>query len=187
MSFCIFNQQRHRADVTQNTATSPMLQRCALLCMINFSLLDQEEYDKVWNKFYELFHFHPSTTHFPGITTDRPQFKFNIKNCYSQDFPFSKLEEFALSLFISVSKPGDRLYALDWQHECYDFDPRRQMDKDEFGEWKVPVLPNGDYSIFLTKDFYNIWFGHPWEQTITLVGEDIVKEAQRRDYNFLTE
>ncbi len=28
MSFCIFNQQRHRADGTQNTATSPMLQRC---------------------------------------------------------------------------------------------------------------------------------------------------------------
>ena len=27
MSFCIFNQQRHRADGTQNTATSPMLQR----------------------------------------------------------------------------------------------------------------------------------------------------------------
>jgi hypothetical protein len=27
MSFCIFNQQRHQADVTQNTATSPMLQR----------------------------------------------------------------------------------------------------------------------------------------------------------------
>ena len=29
MSFCIFNQQR--ADGTQNTATSPMLQRCVLL------------------------------------------------------------------------------------------------------------------------------------------------------------
>lgn len=27
MSFCIFNQQRHRADVTQNTTTSPMLLR----------------------------------------------------------------------------------------------------------------------------------------------------------------
>ena len=28
MNFCIFNQQRLRADGTQNTATSPMLQRC---------------------------------------------------------------------------------------------------------------------------------------------------------------
>lgn len=29
MSFCIFNQQRHQADGTRNTATLPMLQRCA--------------------------------------------------------------------------------------------------------------------------------------------------------------
>ncbi|MBS1753065.1 MAG: hypothetical protein JST34_03360 [Bacteroidetes bacterium] len=27
MSFCIFKQQRHRADGTQNTATSPSLER----------------------------------------------------------------------------------------------------------------------------------------------------------------
>lgn len=31
MSFCIVNQLRHRADGTQNTATSPMLQRCLQL------------------------------------------------------------------------------------------------------------------------------------------------------------
>lgn len=31
-------------------------------------------------------------------------------------------------------------------------DPRKQMDKDEFGEWIIPVLLNGDYYIFLTKD-----------------------------------
>jgi len=149
--------------------------------MVNFRRLNQEEYDKVWDKFYELFHFRPSISIFPAITTDRPQLKFAIKNCFSQNFPLGKLEEYALNLFTSISKPGDRFYALDWQHECYDFDPREKMDKDEFDEWIIPVLPNGDYYIFLTKDFNNIWFGHPWEQTITLIGEDITKQANFRN------
>ena len=125
-----------------------------------------------------MFHFKPSINHFPAIATDRPQLKFDITNCFSEDFTLDKLEEYALNLFISVSKKGERLYALDWQHECYDFDPREQMDRDEFDEWIVPVLPNGEYYIFLTKDFNNVWFGHPWEQTVTLIGEDIVKQAQ---------
>ena len=153
--------------------------------MTNFRRLNQEDYDKVWDKFYDLFHFKPSINHFPAITTDRPQLKFDITSCFSQDFPLDKLEEYAIRLFISVSKPGDRLYALDWQHECYDFDPREQMDKDEFNEWTVPILPNGDYYIFLTKDFNNVWFGHPWEQTITLVGTDIVKQGQKLNNEFL--
>ena len=34
MNFSIFHQQRHRADVTQNTATSPMLQRWLLFASI---------------------------------------------------------------------------------------------------------------------------------------------------------
>jgi hypothetical protein len=146
--------------------------------MTNFKRLNRDEYDKAWNKFYDLFHFTPSIHYFPAIATDRPQLKFDIANCFSEDFALDKLEEYALNLFISVSKTGDRLYALDWQHECYDFDPREQMDRDEFNEWTVPVLPNGDYYIFLTKDFNNVWFGHPWEQTVTLIGEDIVKQAQ---------
>ena len=31
----------------------------------------------------------------------------------------------------------------------------------------------------------NIWFGHPWEQTITLIGNDIVKQAQKLNKDFL--
>jgi hypothetical protein len=153
--------------------------------MINFKPLNQDEYNEVWDKLYELFHFTPSIDHFPAITTDRPQLKFDIKNCFSKDFPLDKLEELAVKLFVSVSKPGEKLYALDWQHDCYDFDPRAEMDRDEFDEWIVPVFPNGDYYIFVTKDFNNMWFGHPWEKTITLVGQDIVQQGQKLYNDFL--
>ena len=92
--------------------------------------------------------------------------------------PFDKLEDLALSLFVSILKPGQRLYALNWQHDCYDFDPRLEMDRDEFDEWIIPVLPNGDYHIFVTKDFQNVWFGHPWEMTITLIGCHLLKQVK---------
>src|SRR5437870_732528 len=152
--------------------------------MTNFRRLNKDEYDKVWDKFYDLFHFKPSINDFPAIKTDRPQLKFDIKNCFSKDYPLDKLEKYALNLFAAVSEPGDRLYALDWQHDCYDFDPREQMDRGQFDGWVVPILPIGDYYIFLTKDFNNVWFGHPWEQTITLIGEDIVSEGQKPEGDF---
>ncbi len=153
--------------------------------MNNFRKLDPEEDNKTWDKFYELFHFKPDMDQFPAIRSDRPQLKLDISVCFSEEYPLWKLEEYAINLFTSVSEPGDRFYALDWQHEGYDFDPWAPMDRNEFNEWIIPVLPNGDYYIFLTKDFKNVWFGHPWEQTITLIGDEIVKRGQELNNIFI--
>ncbi|MGB0839311.1 MAG: DUF2716 domain-containing protein [Chitinophagales bacterium] len=152
--------------------------------MQNFKLLNQDEHNMVWDRFYDLFDFKPSIEIFPAINTDQPQLKLDISNCFSINYPYHELETWALKLFKAISKPNERYYALDWQHPCYDFDPRQSMDRDDNGEWIVPVLPNGDYYIFLTKDFKNVWFGHPWEKTITLIGEDIVKYDQQMQSDF---
>ena len=152
--------------------------------MKNFKPLSKEESNDVWNKFFDLFHFKPNLDKFPAIETDKPQLKFNVSNCFRIDYPHDKLEQFALNLFNIISMPGDRLYALDWQHQCYDFDPRELMDRNDFDEWIIPVFPNGGYYIFLTKDLRNVWFGHPWEQSITLIGEDMVKKGHELKYNF---
>jgi len=142
--------------------------------MKNWRKIDPDEYKLVWEKFYELFKFKPSLTEFPAIVSSLPQLKFDISKLYSDNkIIFNELEQIALDLFIKLSKPSERLYALNWQHDCYDFDPRLEMDRNQFDEWIVPILPNGDYYIFLTKDFKNVWFGHPWEMTITLIGLEI--------------
>ena len=144
--------------------------------MENWKKLNSIEYDSVWDKFEEKYQFRPSVSEFPGITNKFPQLKFDIEKCYDDIFKNEKIENIALDLFKKITKPNERMYALDWQHESYDFDPRFIIDKDEiFDEWIIPIFRNGDYYIFVTKDFKKLWFGHPWEQTITLVGEEIIK------------
>lgn len=34
----------------------------------------------------------------------------------------------------------------------------------------MPVYPIGDYYAFLTEDFSEGTFGHPWEQTLCVIG-----------------
>ena len=108
--------------------------------------------------------------------------------CYREGYNHENLdvlEDLAQSIFRSITNETDKMMALDWQHECFYFFPHRKIPRDpQYHEWPVPVLPNGDYAIFITEDFQNMWFGHPWEESITVVGEEIVKETQYRLENF---
>ena len=142
---------------------------------MNWIKLSEKEYREVWDRFYSDFHFKPSVNSWPSIKSDQSILKFNISKIYNENYPdsyFDKFHELGLKLLLEIFKPDKRLYSLDWQHECYDFDPRKGMT--ETGIFTLSLIPDGDYYIFLTKDFSNVWFGHPWEQTITLIGETIV-------------
>jgi hypothetical protein len=68
---------------------------------------------------------------------------------------------------------AETLLALDWQHPAYRFSPARQA-LTWAPEWKIPVYPDGDYFAFLTEDFTEGTFGHPWERTICVFGERLV-------------
>src|SRR5262249_25865887 len=48
---------------------------------------------------------------------------------------------------------GEELYALDWNHPCYFFDPHAGVADARAESWAVSVLPNGDQHHFLAQDF----------------------------------
>jgi hypothetical protein len=52
------------------------------------------------------------------------------------------------------------------------------LPNDQTNSLVPSFVPDGDYYIFLTKDFQNVWFGHPWEKTITLIGDKLIKAYQ---------
>jgi hypothetical protein len=79
------------------------------------------------------------------------------------------------------------IYALDWQHPGYRFYPHRPFSLNRLGEWPIPILPNGDYHIFLEQDFNFGVFGHPWEETICVLGEKLLSILEQNKPRLFTE
>ncbi len=78
----------------------------------------------------------------------------------------------ALRAFVWLAGDED-LVALDWQHQSYRWSPAAQALSDS--ECLVPVFPNGDYYAHMPGDLRWGTFGHPWQQTITIWGDELVR------------
>ena len=151
--------------------------------------IPQNDCDKIWGKFYKDFFFKPSiyTSDWPSIKTDKPNIKIDIAylwdNTYDESNWISIINK-GINSFISISNLEEEIIVLDWQHQCFYVNPKNikgdTMLPDENTSIMFPsFIPDGEYYIFITKDFENIWFGHPWEKTITIIGDKLIKA-----YNF---
>jgi hypothetical protein len=141
----------------------------------------ESEYNAVWDRFESQFAFRPSVKEndWPAIQEPTPSITYRISNIFHQGERHykslnSSLMDSFLKCFKSLTNEDDWIYALDWQHPGYKFWPHRRFSLDDYGEWKVPILPNGDYYIFLEREFEFGVFGHPWEQTMCVFGERLL-------------
>ena len=90
---------------------------------------------------------------------------------------------------LAVTRPGERLYALDWNHCAFLYDPRKDEEQrpeeqtDENGETWTPAFPfyypDGDYYFFLDEAFRFGYLGHPWRKEIWVFGERLLPEIAR--------
>ena len=133
--------------------------------------LTRDEYDAVWDRFFREFAFHPSVhpDHFPGIREPRGSVTWALWPSPWREGDEEALQEQFLAAFRACTAADETIYALDWQHLCYWLRPHRT-----FEEWTILVLPNGDYHIFLSRDFSWGVFGHPWEWTVCVFGEPLL-------------
>jgi len=155
------------------------------------ALIDSEQ-NAVWDLFYEQFKFKPSTraSDWPGIVEPTGSVTFDISHIFDGSEAARTLDEDALNvdslnLFRQCIVPGQKLYALDWQHPCYRFNPFGCFDFSQFDNSMVPFIPNGDYYIFLADDFSFGTFGHPWEQTICVFGQPLLNVVMRENPKLL--
>ena len=58
-----------------------------------------------------------------------------------------------LAAFRRVTPHGERLLAIDGQHQWYVFDPHGGVSVSARDEWAMPVVPLGDSHHFLAPDF----------------------------------
>jgi len=134
--------------------------------------LSASEEDVAWERVASAFGF-PQRT---AIRAPTPSRTWPIAHAFGdqRDHLEEDLDIKVLAAFRRCLRPDHKLYALDWQHPCYWFWPHRFTEAATWEAWKVPVLPDGDYYIFLAEDLAFGLFGHPWEQALCAFGDALL-------------
>lgn len=140
------------------------------------------DYDAPWSAFELRFGFRASTTPagWPAIREPSESVTFDlsrISDGAERGAAYDCINAEALRAFV-CALPTDDLVVLDWQHQTYRFRPTVQALTWR-PEWAVPVYPDGDYYAFFTDDFSEGTFGHPWEQTLCVVGDRLMGSLGR--------
>lgn len=146
--------------------------------------LSESEENKLWDKIFTDFGFNPSVhpDNFPGFSEPAPSTTYSITNIYDNPQNFSRLNRNLHESFLRIFKKtvplGGFLYVLDWQHQCYKFFPNNLTNSFIAEDWTVPILPDGDYYLFLSNNLKYGTLGHPWEETICVFGEKLTYEIK---------
>ena len=159
---------------------------------LGWSLFNND--DMIWEKFYSQFEFTPSISSedWPSIIEPNPSKTFDVKKVFSGDESETtqvlvKLAETYQRVFEASLDADESILALDWQHDCYLYNPHSGFNYTRYDDWPIEPYPNGDYYIFLTSDLTNGFFGHPWEKTICVFGEKFLKALNENNCSVLTE
>ncbi|MBR0484558.1 MAG: DUF2716 domain-containing protein [Oscillospiraceae bacterium] len=154
------------------------------------------EYTNIWNQVYEKLKFSPSCI-YRGHSMNVP-LPFQIPEIYAvygiDSMTDSQIDLLSLKMpeiLISVTESGQKIYALDWQHSAFLFDPRKSEEMKSFrkederyadGGYSVyfpAFLPDGDYYFFIGQNFQFGYLGHPWRQEVWIFGEKLLTEIEK--------
>ena len=142
------------------------------------------EYDEVWNRFDDEFHFRPSTGPFlfslgRGIKEPSPSETYSIAHIFGQGKDHYKdlnndLMVSVLAMFQSLTATDEWIYALDWQHQTFQFFPHVAFSLNEFGEWPFTHIAERRLLHISEEKLRVGCFGHPWEKTMCFWGEELL-------------
>ncbi|WP_181775603.1 DUF2716 domain-containing protein [Amycolatopsis pittospori] len=135
---------------------------------MSIETLGHAEYRRVWARFHTEFAFRPSTDRFawPGIAEPAGSATWSL-TALDDDPEYALLDRLVSVVQRGLASCADELFALDWHHQSYRFATTAER-------WPLSPFPDGDYYIYLTSDFRLGTFGHPWEYTICVFGDQLV-------------
>ena len=152
-------------------------------------ILQDDEYDRVWDNLETEFRFNPRSA-----VNGLPTFSFPIPvDAYSLGEYSVWCENESINngiiktVFIECMEDDDYMYALDWQHTCFRYNPRIR-DTIEYPVFipdeKKPSLgynvyfpefyPDGDFYFFVAKDFRWGYLTHPWLNKVWVFGDKLI-------------
>lgn len=139
--------------------------------------LPEAECQRVWDRFYTEFNFRPSMSSLKWPAIQEPVASVTWSLATLPDEPaYERLDRLVEVVELGLAScvgPQEMLFALDWQHTSYRFAPQRVGGPGQ-PAWPLSPYPDGDYFIFLSEDFRFGSFGHPWEESICLFGEELL-------------
>ena len=130
---------------------------------------------RLWDRFDAAFRFRPSMYDLPGIDEPAPSITYALTyedGARAEPVWVNRTLLAALRLVTSID---DTVVVLDWQHTTYRCRPHRVRD-DEAPDvtWPIEFYPDGDYYAWLAEDFRYGTFGHPWEPSVCVFGEELL-------------
>ncbi|GII27812.1 DUF2716 domain-containing protein [Planotetraspora mira] len=143
-------------------------------------LFGEPEHNEIWDAFEKRFAFKPSTTRYPGIAEPPVSATWDLTALKGErDTLVEAIQAIVERGLVACTRPGEFLYWLDWNHAGYRFDPHRVSGPGR-PRWPGAVDPDGDYYLYLTSDLRLGTFGHPWEDTLCVFGEDLLAEVEMK-------
>ena len=149
---------------------------------------NKQEYHAIWDKVYEKLKFRPSyydrghSMNVPlPFEIDRNYTVYDIEQITEEQIDLT--QEIIRNILISITSENQRLYALDWQHDAFIFNPRNIEEQKDYSDGKYNryfpgFIPDGDYYFFIDEDFEFGYLGHPWRQEIWIFGDQLIEKIE---------
>lgn len=158
-------------------------------------LLDDTQEDLIWDKVYSKLKFQPSCADVNHSMTSNVPFEIDGNFAVyaidkMTDNQIEAMEKIILDVFISLTETDKRIYALDWQHSSFLYNPRNPEEQKTFWQEDKRYLhngyyayfptfyPNGDYYFFIEETFKFGFLGHPWRKEIWIFGDCLIEKIE---------
>lgn len=172
-----------------------------------WDLIENIAEDKaVWQKFNDLFHFNPNPYNgeicpFDFSKINEPIVSYDIRSILVENFEahdekgnYRTTEQILIlkSAFVECMGKDEFMYALDWQHSTFKYNPRIESEYSYYTAHST--LPDtrtyypdfhldGDYFFFVAKDFSWGYLTHPWQRKVWVYGSKLVELIKGQEEN----
>ncbi|MCR5610872.1 MAG: DUF2716 domain-containing protein [Clostridiales bacterium] len=144
-------------------------------------ILDDKLYKSIWDKIYNVYSFYPSTDNLSERWL-RPIRQFRT---YQMTMIWNEKQEKIINSIL-CRVVGEEMFALDWQHDCFTYDPNEripvgymyQNNERNCNVYFPEYYPDGDYHFFVSKDWRFGLYGHPWRKELIVVGKKLILEIE---------
>ncbi|MHC6145323.1 DUF2716 domain-containing protein [Bacillus velezensis] len=123
---------------------------------MNWHCLSEEETERLWRRVNRAVKWKPGSI-FASIKPPKPFQIFDVSQGFNNEKGRIGFQEDAevqlLKAFQSCTLKHEFMYALDWQHECYLFNPHVPIDKDESVNGLSPLFQTETMVSLFTRSF----------------------------------